>query len=451
MSRTIKLKKGFDIRIKGTPKKSIDSSFSASTFAVKPTDFKNISPIPKMMVEVGDEVVAGQALYFDKKNPDVKHVSPVSGEIAEIKRGAKRAITEVVIIGDSTMKFRDYTVPNLDSASREDLVSFLLDSGIWPYFVQRPFGIIADHTDTPKNIFVSGFDSAPLAADMNFLAAGQKDAIQAGFKVLQKLTSGKVFLGLAGGNVAEELKNIAGVNTNTFNGPHPAGNVGVQIHHTAPINKGEMVWTISLPHLVILGRLFSEGRFNTEKLIAVGGPLVKEPQYIKTYQGANISKALGDKLSNDHARVISGNVLTGQAIAKEGHLGAFDNSVAIVEEGDHYEPFGWLMPSYAKPTMSRTFLNGLFGSKKEFDVNTNTHGEKRAFVVSGQYEKVLPMDIYPVQLLKSIMANDLDAMEGLGIYEVLEEDLALCEYVCTSKSKVQKILREGLDTMREQG
>ncbi len=451
MSKTIKLKKGFDIRIKGSPQDKVDSSFSSATFAVKPTDYKNISPIPKVMVEVGDEVLAGQPLFFDKKNPEVIHVAPVSGEVAEIRRGAKRAISEVVILGDSTLRFKDLNVPSLDGISREDLVTFLLGSGAWPYFLQRPFGIIADHKDAPKNIFVSGFDSSPLAPSYSKIAEGNDAAIQAGFKALQVLSEGKVYLGLSNSDTPTALKNLSGVQTNYFNGPHPAGNVGVQIHHTAPIAKGDMVWTIDLPNLIVLGKLFTEKRFNTERLISVGGPVVKNPGYIKTYLGANVEQALNNNLSNDNIRVIAGNVLSGNNIGTKGHLGAFDNAISILEEGDHYEPFGWLIPSYAKPTISKSFLNGLFGSKKEYDVNTNTHGEKRAFVVSGQYEKVLPMDIYPVQLLKSILFNDLDGMEGLGIYELLEEDLALCEYVCTSKNKVQEILRQGLNTMMEQG
>lgn len=452
MSQTIKLKKGFDIRIQGSPQRKVNSAFSSATFAVKPTDYNNISPIPKLMVSVGDEVLAGQGLFFDKKNPDVIHAAPVSGEIAEIRRGAKRAISEVVILGDSNnVKFQEVNAPNLDNVSRENLVGFLLQSGVWPYIKQRPFGVIADHKDVPKNIFVSGFDSSPLAPDYSFIAEGNEAAIQAGFRALQILTDGKVYLGLSGNDTPAALKGLSGVHTNYFNGPHPAGNVGVQIHHTAPIAKGDMVWTLDLPNLIVLGRLFSEGRFNTEKLIAVGGPVVKEPGYIKTFHGANIEQVLKNNLSDDNVRVIAGNVLSGNNIGKNGHLGAFDNSLSILAEGNYYDTFGWLFPSKAKPTMSKSFLNGLFGSKKEYAVDTNTNGEKRAFVVSGQYEKVLPMDIYPVQLLKSILFNDLDGMEGLGIYEVLEEDLALCEYVCTSKNKVQEILRQGLNTMMEQG
>lgn len=443
----IQLKKGFDIRIKGNPSDEI-ATLNSKTYAVKPTDYNGIGPIPKMLVEVGDEVKAGDALFFDKKNPKTMFTAPVSGEVAEIRRGDKRSIVEVVILADSQNKYRDFSKVDIKNvaAVRERL----LESGAWTFFHQRPYNVIADAEDTPRDIFISGFDNAPLAANLNLAVNGNQNYLQKGVDVLNTITKGKIYLGL-NDKSASELKNLKNVVANTFKGQHPSSVVGIQIHHTKPINKGDIVWTINLQDVITIGRLFEDGQYNTERIISLGGPQVKKPMHYKTYLGASIEQLVSGNLANDHVRFISGNPLSGKKVNLNSHVSAYSNQVSVIEEGDKYEPFGWLIPNYAKPSISRTFLSGMFSGNKEYDVNTNTHGEGRAFVVTGEYEKVLPMDIYPVQLLKAIKFNDLDLMEGLGIYEVVEEDLALCEYVCTSKSPVQQIVREGLDMMREQG
>lgn len=448
MSRTINLKKGFDINIKGKPQETLANSFTSKTFAVKPVNFNGIAPIPKMVVAEGEEVLAGDVLFFNKKTPEIKYCSPVSGVVKEIKRGEKRAIVEVIIQADSSNSFKELPKVNLN-ASREDLVAWLADNGCMPFFNRRPYGVIPDINEIPRDIFVSGFDTAPLAPNVGYAMEGYKQAVQNGIKVLNKLTSGKVYLGV--NKDSGDLKGLTDVEITTFSGEHPAGNVGIQIHHVAPINKGDIVWTINIQDLAAIGRAAINQQFDTERLIALGGPQVKNPQYYKTYAGANVENMLAGNLNNDHVRVISGNPLTGGVIEANGHLDWFSSQVTIIEEGDYYDFFGWLLPGKQTPSISKTFFWNIFGGKsKEFDVTTNTHGEHRAFVVTGEYEKVLPMDIFPMQLMKAIIANDLDGMEGLGIYEMIEEDIAICEYVCTSKSDLQKTLRQGLDAMREQ-
>lgn len=451
MSKNVKLKKGYDIKILGKPQKETDPNFRSKTYAVKPTDFFGLSPIPKIEAEIGQDVKAGDVLFFDKKKPHIKHCAPVSGELIEVRRGEKRAIVELVILADTTNKYRSLPPINVNSAARDQIIEYMLDNGLWPFLRQRPFNIIAESDETPKAIFISGFDTTPLAADVNYMLQGQTEYFQAGVDVLRKLTPGKVHLSTEGiGSPCDTFKNVMGVEKHTFTGKHPAGNVGVQIHHIDPINKGDIVWTIKPQDVLVIGRAIKEGKFNTERYYSIGGPQVKVPKYVKGYLGANVAQLLKDNLKNDHVRVISGGVLSGTIIGKDGHIGFFDDSVSIIEEGDQYEFFGWLLPSYARPSASRTFP-AFLRPNKEYDVNTNSHGEPRAFVVTGLYENVTPMDLYPMQLLKSILYQDFDQMEGLGIYEVVEEDLALCEFVCPSKTDFQEILRQGLDYVRIQG
>lgn len=446
----IRLKKGFDVNITGKPKRAVAGDLNATTYAVKPTDFIGLMPIPKMLVEVGDQVKAGDKLFFDKQRPDIFFSAPVSGEIVDVKRGAKRAIIEIIILADKQIEFKDFGKADSKNLTRQQVTERLVESGAWISIRQRPFDTVAEPGESPKGIFISGFDSSPLAANYNYTLAGLSREFQAGVDALAKLTDGKVHLNLHASHVpCDTFANAKGVEKHWFEGPHPAGAIGVQIHHLSPIAKGETAWYINPNDVVAIGRLFADGQYNTARKVAVAGPEVKAPQYYNTYLGANIENLVKGNLKKENVRVITGNVLTGKKIDTDGYLGYFDNLVSVVEEGDFYEMFGWLLPSYARPSLSPTFPWGLF-SGYEFDVNTNTHGEERAFVVTGQYEAVTPMDIYPQHLLKAIMARDFERMEGLGIYELGEEDLALCEFVCTSKQPVQEILREGLDYMREQ-
>jgi len=448
------LKKGHDILLEGEAAKSTNDGASVTTFAIQPPNFTGMSPIPKVVVTVGDEVKAGDHLFFDKKRPEIQYVAPVSGEVIAINRGAKRSISEVVILADKEMKYKSMDAPNLADCSREDLVTFLLNSGAWTFLRQRPFNLVADPADTPRNIFVSTFDSAPLAPDLNYVVAGNEAAFQKGLDVLGKFAP--VHLGLnAKGNEAPShaFTQVEGVSKNWFHGKHPAGNVGIQIHHTAPITTSSKVWVAGVQDVITIGKLFTEGKFDASRMVAVTGAEVENPQYVKTYLGASIEGLVKGNLKpveeGKTIRFVSGDVLSGKETSTESYLGYYDDQVTVLEEGDEYEMFGWLLPLAPRPTISGTFPNALYPDLK-FQANTNTHGEKRAFVVTGQYESVLPMDIYPQHLMKAIITNDFERMEGLGLLELAEEDVALCEFACTSKQPLQSILKQGLDAMRDQ-
>ena len=444
------LRRGYNIKLKGEAKPKVQELIT-NTFAIQPKNFPGLSPIPKVVVNPGDEVKAGDEIFFDKKNPEVKHVSPVSGEVSEIVRGEKRSIKEIVILADKTQEYRSLPAIDLNSITREALVNFLLEYGAWPLIKQRPYGLIANHRQVPANIFVSTFDTAPLAPDSNIIIKGSETAFQAGIKVLSKLTEGAVFLGLnANGKEApaEVFQSVEGAEKHWFKGPHPAGNVGVHIHHIKPVNAKDVAWTLGVQEVITLGKMITEKKFDATRIVAIVGD-VSNPGYVRTILGANLKDLVKDQDAEDK-RLISGDVLSGQAKKPESYLNYYDDQITVLKEGDYFEMFGWLLPGKSRPSVSRTFTNFLT-PKKRFTPDTNTHGEKRAFVVTGQYEDLMPMDVYPQHLMKSILVNDFERMEGLGIYELTEEDVALCEFACTSKQPLQSILREGLDLMREQG
>lgn len=452
MSTNIKLKKGFDINLVGKAEKKISEIGQPETFSYKPTSFHGILR-PKMMVGEGDTVEAGQPILFDKKNDQVMHVAPVSGEVVEIRRGEKRKLLEVVFLADKEIKsvaHKKYSVSDVNTLAKEEVKDHLLKSGTWVNLIQRPYGVIADAEDTPKAIFISAFDSHPLAPDYDVLFKGNDQYFQAGIDILKKFTDGAVNLNINGqAEVSSLFANAKNVVLNKVSGPHPAGNVGVQIHHINPINKGEVVWTINPYGVIQIGKLFLEGVYDASKVVALTGSEVKNPQYYKTYSGASIKKMVADNISGDNVRYISGNVLTGEKIAEDGHIGFFDHMVSVIPEGDYYELLGWIKPTTDKLSFQKAFgLLSFLKGNKEFVVDTNTKGEPRAFVQTGVFEKVLPMDILPTYLLKAILAEDFDDMEALGIYEIIEEDLALCEFVDVSKHDIQSIVREGLDLVQ---
>jgi len=449
----IKLKKGHDILLEGEAEPIIREKIHTSSYAVQPKNFVGMSPIPKVVVEVGQKVKAGDELFYDKKRSEVKYTAPVSGEIAAINRAEKRSIAEVVILADQEMEYRQFDAFDLENGSREELVNFLLETGVWPMIQQRPYGIVAEPTVVPRDIFISTFDTAPLAPDLNLVVRGREADFQRGLDVLNKLTDGKVYLGLdARGEEAPSAAYVdaEGVEKYWFDGKHPAGNVGVQIHHIKPISTQDKVWTLGVQAVISLGALFTKGHFDTSRVVALTGAELKEPKYIRTYLGANIDELLKDNLANEHVRIISGDVLSGQQKSEKSFLNFYDDQITVIEEGDDYEMFGWLLPLKPRPSISRTFPNFIIPGQK-FRANTNTHGEKRAFVVTNDYEQVMPMDIYVQSLMKAIMVQDIERMEGLGILELQEEDVALCEFSCVSKMPLQQLLREGLDMMREQG
>ena len=453
MSKFVKLKKGFDIKLAGAAKKELVETITPNVFALKPTDFNGIER-PKLLVSQGDNVKAGTPLMFDKLRPEVMFTAPVSGEVVEINRGAKRKLLEIKILADQRVEyheFQKFTVSELNNLSRDQILQYLLPSGIWPRFVQRPYGVIANPEDKPKAIFISTFDSHPLAPDYDFLMKGEDHFFQTGLDMLRKLTTGKVHLNLdSDAEVSTLFGSVTGVQVNKFSGPHPAGNVGVQIHHLDPINKGEVAWTISPYGVAQIGKLFLEGIYDASKVFALAGPPVKQPKYFKSFEGACIDKFVEDNLEHQNVRFISGNALTGERISKEGFLGYYDHLVTVLTEGDYFEFIGWLKPTFTKLSFHRAFgLMSFLNKDEEYDLDTNSRGEERAFVQTGVFERVVPMDILPTHLLKAIMAEDYDDMEALGIYEVIEEDMALCEFVDVSKHPVQSILREGIDLMRE--
>ncbi|HEU0111929.1 MAG TPA: Na(+)-translocating NADH-quinone reductase subunit A [Flavisolibacter sp.] len=449
MSKNIKIKQGLNIKMPGEAEKILSELHLPETCAVKPTNFNNL--IPKLLVKQGEEVLAGTPLFYDKNNEAIKFCAPVSGEVVEIVRGEKRRILEIRILTDKEIRYVEFTKANPPDLDKEKITDILLKSGTWPFLRQRPFGIIANPYDKPKAIFISGFDSNPLAPDYSFIMQHAAEDFQAGLNVLQKLTYGKVHLTLhIDQTPVKILTDAAGVQVNWISGPHPSGNVGVQIHHIDPVNKGEVVWCINTQDVEIIGRIFTQGKYDASKIIAVTGSQVTHPQYFKTIAGSAVKNMLfASGLKDGENRIISGNVLTGRQISPEGYLDFYDSQLTVISEGNEPEFMGWLSPGLNKFSMSHSFFSWLTPNKK-YNLNTNMHGEERPFVMTGQYEKVFPMDIYPVQLLKAALIEDIELMENLGIYEVVEEDFALCEFVCTSKIECQEIIRKGLDLVRKE-
>lgn len=444
MSKQIKLRKGLNIRMKGKADKVLIPEERPGSFAVKPVDFPGL--VPKMLVKPGAEVKAGTTIFFDKRNEDVKYASPVSGLVRDIVRGERRRILEVVIEAKGD-EYVDFGKGDPDKMTTEEIKKRLLESGMWPAVRQRPYHIVANPDDSPRSIFISGFDTAPLAPDLDFVIDHLPETdYHTGIRVLRKMTEGKVYLSLSNNTTSSVLKNTPGVEINYFSGPHPAGNVGIQIHHLEPVNKGEVVWYVNIQDIVAIGRLFNEGRYAPDKIIALAGSEVEKPRYYRTRTGASISTVVKGNITSFNVRYISGNVLTGQKIKSDGYLGYYDSLVSVIPEGNYHEFFGWITPGLKKFSFSRTFLTWAMPGRK-YRLDTNLHGGHRPFIVTGEYEKVLPMDIYPMQLMKSILVDDIDRMEQLGIYEVAEEDFALCEFICPSKTEIQSIIRRGLDLM----
>lgn len=447
MGKAVHIRKGFDIKLVGKASNETAHAPISSVFAIQPPDFKTL--IPKLLAKQGDEVLAGQPLFYDKDRPEIKIPSPVSGEVVEIVRGAKRVILEVRIVPDKENRYVTFDVPK--TLTKENITALLLESGCWSYIRQRPFSTIADPEKPPKSIFVSCFDSAPLAPDNNYIIGSEKENFQRGLSVLNTLAAGNLNVGIAEGQADLIGNSISTDKTHQINGPHPAGNVGIQIHHIDRIKKGETVWYVNPQDVVIIGRLFGSGKYQAERTIAITGSLTQKPSYVKALTGQPLKDIIGDKITfTDNTRVIQGNVLTGRTTYEDNFLSFYETQISAIPEGKEPEFFGWLLPGLDKLSLSRSFFSWIT-PKKKYDLTTNTHGEERAFVMSGEYEKVLPMDIMPVQLLKSIMAQDLERMENLGIYEVAEEDFALCEFVCTSKIDVQRVVGEGLEYFRIEG
>ncbi len=446
MSKIVKLKKGFDLKLVGKAPLEFLQVAAATTFAIKPSDFPGIQR-PKVLVNEGDTVKAGTPILMDKAMDQVIYASPVSGEIVEIKRGDKRKLLEIKILADATVTHEKSGALDLGQ-DRATLAGKLAASGVWPNVIQRPFGIVANPADNPKAIFVSGFDTHPLAPEVPFLLQGEERYFQAGIDALAKLTTGKVHLNVDGSkSVPAIFSGIKNAQINQFSGPHPAGNVGTQIHHLDPINKGDVAWTVSPFGVAQIGKFVLEGIYDASKVVVLTGSELTQKGYVKTYTGANVSTFIGDSGQAENLRIIAGNILTGEKIESQGYLGFYHNQVTVIPEGKYEEFLGWLKPSATKLSFHKAIGMFSFLKSGEFKVDTNTHGEERPFVVTGVFEKVMPMDILPTYLFKAIVTEDFDEMEELGLYEVIEEDVALCEFVDPSKNELQELVRHGIELL----
>ena len=441
MSKNIKLCKGLDIKLAGKAEARVEDAPLAKSYAVSPLDYENVTP--KLLVKVGDKVEAGSPLFFDKNNPRILFTSPVSGTVSAINRGEKRKLLNVAVEPDQEQVYKALPKVDVAKAQREEIVEMLLESGLWTRIVERPFGVIANPDAQPKAIFVSAFDSAPLAPDYNFVLKSEKAALEAGLALLSRLTDGKVHLSARKGDEGY-MAEVKGVEYHTFSGKHPVGNVGVQIHHIDRIAKGDIVWTVNVQDVVLMGRLVMGKKLDMTKVIAVAGSEAQKPCYKRIIAGAAVESIVG-KVS-ENVRIISGDVLTGVATAKDGYISANANMLSLIPEGNVYELLGWAMPRFHRFSVSRAYFSWLC-PKKEYKLDTNLNGGERPFVVTGLYENYLPMDVYVAYLLKACLVKDLDKMENLGIYEVLPEDLALCEFVDPSKIEMQQILRDGINLM----
>ena len=451
MSRLVSIHKGLDIRLQGLAEKQLKILPNSRIICISPLDFHGLNP--KLLVKEGDSVKIGDPLFFDKTNEALHFVTPASGTVKSIIRGEKRKILQVLIETNENQEYKNGSAEDVSKLSSEELKTKMLACGLWPFIKQRPIDVIADQNQEPKAIFVSAFDSSPLAPDYNFILEGREEDLQTGFNALCQLTKGKVHLNIDAKIDSALFSNIKGVEINKFAGKHPAGNVGTQIHHIDPINKGEFIWTINIQDLVIIGNYFNTGKLNARRTIALSGSEVIEPQYYNVLIGSNLDGILKGKVKGNHVRFISGNVLTGDQKQQNDYLGYYHNQITVIPEGDNYKFFltkGWLGLGFDKFSNSRLFPTFLLPKSKQFVLDTNTNGEERAFVVTGELERVFPFDIFPMQLVKAAMTKDIDGMENLGIYEVAPEDFALCEYVCTTKINIQDEIRKGLDIVAEE-
>ncbi|AZQ42784.1 Na(+)-translocating NADH-quinone reductase subunit A [Nonlabens ponticola] len=442
MSKDIRIRKGLDLKLKGEAGHKLVTAPRSSVYAVKPPDFHAV--VPKLILKEGAAVKAGEIIFYSKYDEAVKFAAPVSGTISEIVRGAKRRVMEVRIQADASDTFYEHGSMDPLQADPTAVRTRLLESGCWPFIIQRPYDIVAGPEDTPKAIFISAYTSAPLAGDVDFILKDRKEAFQAGVNALSRLTEGKVHLCIGKKSNLSDIKNVE---VHKVKGPHPAGNVGVQIHKLDPINFGEKVWAVGAEDVATIGNLFLTGKFDAVRTVALAGTEVAEEKrhYYTTKIGAKVSDLVGE-VNTQETRIISGDVLTGDQINNDQYLNYYHNTVTLIPEGNEYAFLGWLpFTRNDVPSISGTSLSWLTGGKSK--VNTNLNGEERALVVTGEMEEVMPMNIYPMQLIKACMAGDIESMENLGIYEVAPEDFALIDYVNTSKIEAQEIIRLGLDLM----
>lgn len=449
MPKTIKIKKGLDIPIEGVAPETIIGHIKTDYVKIYPEDFPGL--IPKVSVKAGDKVKIGTPLMYDKNNADVILVSPVSGEVTEVSRGEKRKLLYISVKSDNENQTVEFEKKNPSVLSSNDIKELVLKSGLWPFIKQRPYDVIANPNTEPRDIFITGFSSTPLAPSYDFIIEKNAEDFQTGLDALSKLTKGKVYLGIGKQTQLPAIRNAKNVEIIEFDGPHPSGNVGVHINKIQPVNKGETVWTINGLDVLFFGHLFNKGNINLTRLVAyTGSEAIKRGYYTMTI-GSPIDQLIDmNTTKGQNLRYISGNVLTGTKIEKDGHLRFYDSQITIIPEGnDTYEMLGWAMPGFEKFSAGCTFPSKLF-SKKKFKFDARLLGGRRAIIMSHQYDKVFPMDVMPEYLIKATITFNIDKMEQLGIYEVAPEDFALCEFVDTSKLEIQKIIRAGLLQLKKE-
>ena len=449
MGNLFKLRKGLDINLAGKAERKKIQLKSNGKYALQPDCFYGV--VPKVVVKEGDKVKAGDALFINKNYPEMKFASPVSGTVTAVERGERRKVLAVKVDADSNQVFTDFGVKDVKKLSGDEVKASLLEAGLFGYINQLPYDVVAEPDSKPKAIFVSALRDKPLAADFAFELEGQEKEWQAGLTALSKMA--KTYLGI--GAEQQGVKALASaddVEVNVFDGPCPAGNVGVQVNHVAPVNKGEVVWTVDPTAVIFFGRLFLTGKVCLKRTVALVGSEVKQPQYADMLVGEELQTLLSNSYDAKHnVRFINGNVLTGRATTKDGFLGAHSSEITVIPEGnDADELAGWIMPRLKQFSVNRSYFSWLFGKKKAYALDARIKGGQRHMIMSGEYDKVIPMDIYPEYLVKAIITGNIDKMEQLGIYEVSPEDFALAEFVDSSKLELQRIVREGLDMLRRE-
>lgn len=448
MANLFKLRKGLDINLAGKAEKKKIQLKSNGKYALQPSSFTGV--VPKVVVKEGDKVKAGDALFVNKNYPEMGFASPVSGTVTAVERGERRKVLAIKVEADATQEFADFGVKDVEKMTGEEVKDALLKAGLFGYINQLPYDVVTTPDTAPKAVFVSALRDKPLAADFEFELEGQEKEWQAGLTALSKIA--KTYLGIGAKQTAKALTDAKDVEVNVFDGPCPAGNVSVQVNHVSPVNKGEVVWTVDPTAVIFFGRLFLTGKVNLTRTVALVGSEVKTPQYVDMLVGEELSTLLSNSYDASHnVRIINGNVLTGVVTTKDGYLGAHASEVTVIPEGNNADEFaGWIMPRFAQFSVNRSYFSWLFGKKKSYALDARVKGGERHMIMSGEYDKVLPMDIYGEYLVKAIIAGDIDKMEQLGIYEVSPEDFALAEFVDSSKLELQRIMREGLDMLRKE-
>lgn len=445
MANVIKLRKGLNINLKGKAETKRIQLKSNGQYALVPDDFEGVTP--KVVVKEGDKVKAGDALFVNKQYPEVKFASPVSGTVREVARGERRKVLCIKVDADAQQEYVDYGKKDVTKMDGKAVVDALLEAGIFGYINQLPYAVSTNPSQMPKAVFVSALRDMPLAADFEFEVKRQEGDFQTGLTALSKIA--KTYLGCG---VHSSFENYQDVEVTIFDGPCPAGNVGVQVNHLNPVNKGEVVWTVEPTTVLFIGRLFNTGKVNLTRTIALCGSEVNAPAYADMLVGEELATLLSNSYDADHhVRIINGNVLTGKPTTKEGFLGAHTSEITVIPEGDDADEFaGWIMPRFRHFSVNRSYFSWLCGKKKKYALDARVKGGERHMIMSGEYDKVLPMDIYGEYLIKAIITGDIDRQEALGIYEVSPEDFALAEFVDSSKLELQRIVREGLNILRKE-